>query len=208
MVVKNWWRPGSGTGAKMRKWARGRIIVNPSFQFRTLLPVGLYTLLFAVLAGGFAFLPLYRELSAEPDPGIQVLLREQLLDLHVRLWPMLGLAALLTCLYVLLRSHRVAGPLFRLSQVLTRMTEGEYTNVRFRKGDEFREFASITNQLGKKMQALSTRHRDVLLSVESRVKQLALRLNNEDLPKTEVQNALDAILAQLSKARERVPTTH
>lgn len=208
MAMKHSSRPGSGTVGKMRKWARGRIIVNPGFQFRALLPVGVYTLIFAVLAGGLVFFPLHRELNAEPDPGIQVLLREQLLGIHVRLWPMLGLAALLTCLYALLRSHRVAGPLFRLSQVLMHMADAEYTTVRFRKGDEFREFAHIANQLSKKMQVFSTRHRDVLLSVEGHVKHLALRLNNEDLPKAEVQNALDAILAQLSKARERVPTAH
>jgi len=207
MVPKNWSRAGSATVAKVRKWARGRIIVNPGFQFRALLPVGVYTVLFAALVGGLVFFPLHRELNAEPDPGIQVLLQEQLFGVHLRLWLMLGLAALLTSLYALRRSHRVAGPLYRLSQVLTRMTEGEYMSVRFRKGDEFREFAAIANQLSKKMQALSTRHRDVLIGAESRVKQLALRLNNEDLPKAEVQNALDAILAQLSKVRERVPTT-
>ncbi|MFQ5817883.1 MAG: hypothetical protein ACE5H2_08005 [Terriglobia bacterium] len=38
-----------------------------------------------------------------------------------------------------------------------------------------------------------------------RVKQLALRLDNEELPKAEVQTALDAILGQLAKARERTP---
>ncbi|MFQ5926394.1 MAG: hypothetical protein ACE5MH_03060 [Terriglobia bacterium] len=193
--------------AKVRKWARRRIVVNAGYQFRTLLPILFYTVVFVVLVGALVFFPLHRELNDEPDPEIQVLLQEQLFGLHVRLWPMLLFAAFLASVYALLRSHHVAGPLYRLRHVLQRMTEGDYRGVRFRQGDEFREFEAIASQLGKKMQMLSTRNRDVLLSVESRVKQLVLRLDKEELPKVDVQTALDAILAQLDKARERVPLT-
>lgn len=196
---------GARAAAKLRKWARRRIIVNAGFQFRTLVPIAVYTVLFALLAGGLVFFPLHREVNAEPDPDIQVLLQEQLLGLHVRLWPMLLLAAFLAGVYALLRSHRVAGPLYRLNQTLLRMNEGDYRSLRFRQGDEFRELEPIVTQVGKKMQLLSTRNRDTLLSVESRVKQLTLRLNHEELPKEEVLNTLEAILAQIDKARERAP---
>lgn len=196
---------GARAAAKLRKWARRRIIVNAGFQFRTLVPIVVYTVLFALLAGGLVFFPLHREVNAEPDPDIQVLLQEQLLGLHVRLWPMLLLAAFLAGVYALLRSHRVAGPLYRLNQTLLRMNEGDYRSLRFRQGDEFRELEPIVTQVGKKMQLLSTRNRDTLLSVESRVKQLTLRLNHEELPKEEVLNTLEAILAQIDKARERAP---
>lgn len=209
MASKGLSRTGTGghTVARVRKLARRRMIVSPGFQFRTLLPIGVYTLIFAVLVGGLVFFPLQRELNDEPDPRIQVLLQEQLFGLHLRLWPMLLFAAFLASIYALLRSNRVAGPLYRLRQVLQRMAEGDYRGMRFRRGDEFREFEAIVNQLGKRVQVLSTRNRDTLLSVESRVKQLALRLNNEELPKAEVQTALGMILAQLEKIRERPPAT-
>lgn len=196
---------GARAAARLRKWARRRIIVNAGYQFRTLVPIVVYTVLFAVLTGGLVFFPLHREVNAEPDPDIQVLLQEQLLGLHVRLWPMLLLAAFLAGVYALLRSHRVAGPLYRLNQTLLRMNEGDYRSLRFRQGDEFRELEPIVTQVGKKMQLLSTRNRDTLLSVESRVKQLTLRLNHEELPKEEVLNTLEAILVQIDKARERAP---
>lgn len=193
--------------AKVRKWARRRIIVNAHYQFGTLLPIAVYTVAFALLVGGLAFFPLHRELADEPDPDIQALLQEQLLGLHIRLWPMVLFSAFLASVYSILRSHYVAGPLYRLSQVLQKMTEGDYHGVRFREGDQFREFETIASQLSKKMQALSTRNKDVLLSVESRVKQLVLRLNNEQLPSKDVQSALEGVLAQLDKARERTPAT-
>lgn len=196
---------GARAATRVRKWARRKIIINAGYQFRTLLPILFYTGVFAVLVAGLVFFPLHREWNEEPDLGLRALLQQRLSELHWQLWPMLLLAAFLALGYALLRSHHVAGPFYRLRHVLQRMIEGDYRGVRFRRGDEFREFEAIVSQLGKKMQMLATRNRDVLMSVESRVKQLALRLDNEELPKAEVQTALDAILGQLAKARERTP---
>lgn len=192
--------------ARARRWARRRIIVNPAYQLRSLLPVAVFMTIYAVLLVGLAFYPLHRAVNAEPDPGIQALLAEQLLSLHVRMWPLLGMAALVAGTFALVRSHRVAGPLYRLNKTLNELVQGEVKkDVRFREGDEFREFESLTNQLAKKMQLLSTRHRDVLLTMQGRVKNLSVRLAKEDVPKTEACQALDDILTQLSKVLSLAP---
>lgn len=203
----SWERARARVVSRVRRWARRRIIVNPGYQLRTLLPIAVYTVALALLLGGLALFPLHRDLNAEPDPDIQAILQDQLFQLHLQLWPMLLFAAFLAAVYALLRSNYVAGPLYRLSLVLERMGEGDYRGARFRQGDEFREFEAITNHLAKKMQALSNRNRDILVSVENRVKQLVQRLNEEDLPNDDLQQALDGILAQLDKARERAPVS-
>ena len=51
-----------------------------------------------------------------------------------------------TCIFGLLYSHRIAGPLYRLTQDLKGMTEGKaIRDVRFRKGDFFPEIAEAFN---------------------------------------------------------------
>lgn len=190
---------------RMRRWVRRRIIVNPSYQLRSLLPIGIFMGTYAVLLGALVFYPLHHSLDGEPDPGIRVLLAEQLNTLHLRMWPLLVMAGLLAAVYALLRSHRVAGPLYRLEKTLAELAQGDVKNIRFREGDEFREFEHLVNQLAKKMNLLAMRNRDILLTVESRVKNLSVRLANEEVPQNEVQETLNTILSQLGKTQELAP---
>ncbi len=185
--------------AGVRKWSRRRLMVNPAYQLRTLLPIGVLIFAYGILLGGLVFYPLHSEVSAEPDPVIRVLLSELLLTLHLRMWPLLAFAGLVAVLFALLRSHRVAGPLYRLDKVLRGMARGQVHHVRFREGDEFREFELLANQLAQKMKLLATRNRDTFETVQFRTRNLSARLRKEDLSKQEVQEALEAILEQLGK---------
>jgi hypothetical protein len=173
--------------------------VNPAYQLRTLLPIGVLIFAYGILLAGLVFYPLHSEVSAEPDPVIRVLLSELLFTLHLRMWPLLAFAGLVAGLFALLRSHRVAGPLYRLDKVLRGMARGQVHHVRFREGDEFREFELLANQLAQKMKLLATRNRDTFETVQFRTRNLSARLRKEDLSKQEVQEALEAILEQLGK---------
>jgi hypothetical protein len=187
--------------AKVRRRVRRRIIINPAFQFRMLLPVVVFAVVQALLLGLFVFFPLHRSASLDPDPVVQAMFSEQLLNLHVRLWPMFTFAGVLACIYTLVRSNRVAGPLYKLRQSLLRMSEGEYHNMRFREGDEFRDLEGVANRLGQKMEALSSGNLRRMSKIEGRVKWLKARLAVQDLPRDEIDRELDSLLSEFSQVQ-------
>ncbi|MCI0717825.1 MAG: type II secretion system GspH family protein [Acidobacteria bacterium] len=85
------------------------------------------------------------------------------------------------------------------------MTQGNYDPAPFRTGDYFREFEALTRLLAKKMDALSARNRDLLVSTERRVQLLSSRLDGEVIPKWEMKEALDDILRHIRQASPQVP---
>lgn len=186
---------------KARRWVRRRIIVDSSFQLRMLTPIALFLAVFAILTGAFVFFPLYRHAAYDPDPVARALLGEQLLSLHVRLWPMMVIAALVASIYTLVRSNRVAGPLFKLKRGLMQMMTGEYQKIQFRSGDEFRDFEEVANRLAQSIDALSASSARKTAAIEGRLKFLKSRLEVRDLAKSEILSELDDLIEQVSQVQ-------
>ncbi len=190
----------SGRAAgKVRNWVRRQIIVNPSFQYRMLLPIGMFVLVEVLLLAGFLIYPLHRNAGMDPNPVVQALLSEQALGLHVKLWPLIGISAVIASLYTLLRSRRVAGPLYRLQQGLEGMAVGKIERLQFRQGDEFREFEGVAHRLARRMETLSTGKTNRLSRIESRIARLDVRLETEDIPKETLRRELQGVLADFSR---------
>ena len=148
------------SGVKKRPWARRQLIVNAALQFRMLLPIVVFTLIEVLLLLAFLVYPIHRNASLDPNPVVQALLSEHALNLHVRMWPMVGFCRCpWLSLYTLILSRRVAGPLYRLQQGLQGMTLGKFQRIRFRDGDELREFEGVTHRLARKMETSLSRQR-------------------------------------------------
>ncbi len=192
---------GHEATAKARRCVRRRIVIDSAFQFRMLMPIFVFLALVIVLSGAFVFVPLYLRASNDPSASVRALLLEQLLSLHVRLWPMVGVAAFVTCIYTLLRSNKVAGPLFKLKKGLMQMMVGEYEKIRFRKGDEFREFEEVANRLALTIDSITASAQRKTAAVEKRLKFLKSRLEVRDLPKNEVLDELDDLIEQVSQVQ-------
>lgn len=190
-----------GPPGKLRRWVRRRIIVNPAFQFRMLLPIVIFAALQSVLLGLVVFYPLHRNAAQDPDQIVQAVLNEQFLSLQVRFWPMLLIAAAVTSIYTLIRSNRVAGPLYKLQRGLMRMSEGEYMNMRFRNKDELREFEAVANRLAQRMEALASGNLRKTSQLEGRIKWLKTRLEMQELPRGEIERELDAILHEFGQVQ-------
>jgi hypothetical protein len=193
---------GKKTGkppAKVRRWVGRRIIVDARFQFRMLRPFGVFLVIFLVLTGAFAFFPLYYRAANDPSPVARALLEQQLLSFHLRFWPMFIISILLACIYTLLRSNRVAGPLFKLKRALMQMTVGKYEKVRFRRKDEFREFEDVANRLALAVDSLSASAKRRTETLEKRLKFLKSRLEVRDLPKSEIMSELDDLIEQIDQ---------
>jgi hypothetical protein len=180
---------------------RRRIIVDPSFQFRMLLPILVFVLIQTVLLATAVFYPLHQSAAADPDPAVRALLGEQLLSLHGRFWIVLGLAGVLASLYTLLRSHRVAGPLYRLRRGLLKMAEGEYETLRFRSGDELRDFEGVAERLTQKMRALSGGSARRQAQLETRLNFLKQRIEIQGLPPEEITRELENIVREFAEVQ-------
>jgi hypothetical protein len=186
---------------KARQWVRRRVVIDSSFQFRMLMPIVVFLVIFLVLTGAFAFLPLYLHAAHDPNPSVQALLMEQLLTFNLRLWPMVIIAALIAGIYTLMRSNKVAGPLFKLKRGLMQMMVGEYEKIRFRKGDEFREFEEVANRLALTIDSITATAQRKTSTVEKRLKFLKSRLEVRDLPKNEILEELDDLIEQVGQVQ-------
>jgi hypothetical protein len=190
-----------GKAPPARRRVGRRIIVDAAFQFRMLKPLGVFVLVFVVLAGAFAFFPLYYRAANDPDPVARALLLEQLLTLHIRFWPMFIISILLAGIYSLARTNRVAGPMFKLKRALMQMMVGEYEKIRFRRHDEFREFEDVSNRLAQTIDALNASSQRKTAALEKRLKFLKSRLEVRDLPKTEIMEELEDLIEQIAQVQ-------
>lgn len=194
-------KPGRDAATKARRWVRRRIVIDSTLQFRMLTPIAVFLVAFLVLTGAFVFVPLYLHAANDPNPSYRALLTEQLLNFHVRLWPMVGIATLLACIYALSFSNRVAGPLFKLKRGLMQMMVGEYEKIRFRKQDQLQEFEEVANRLALTIDAITRTAQRKTEAVEKRLKFLKSRLEVRDLPKSEVMDELDDLIEQVSQVQ-------
>lgn len=186
-------RPPKG---KIRRWVRRRAIIDPSLQYRMLEPFALFAVIFVLLVEAFVFHPLVLIASTYPDRVLQAVLQELIFSLHIRIWVVSAVALAIACAYTLVRSNRVAGPLFKLRRGLLKLLAGEYETMRFRKGDQLREFEEVANKLARKFDFLTAGNLRKMAALERHIKFLKGQLEGMDLPKKEIINELNVILTE------------
>jgi len=143
-----------------KKYKRRQFIVDPAFQYRLIRRImGLALLMIAM---SIAFLvvvyAMYGDIQfqlAQPDPFASgngtgsLVVQKSLLGL---LWPILaiclGIAVLVTLVFGVLVSHRMAGPVFRIRRVLGEMQEGNLQgDIHLRRKDDFKSLAESINEM-------------------------------------------------------------
>ncbi len=184
---------------RRRAWVRRQIIIDPSFQYRMLIPLAVFAAIQTLFLGVLLFYPLQKNIERAPSQLEQAILYDQLLNLHVSFWATLAITAALTALYTLHRSNKVAGPLYKLRQGLGRISEGDFQTIRFRSNDELRDFEPVANRLSQRMEALSTGNSRRMTKFEGRLKWLKARVDMQQLPAAEVSRELDLILSELGR---------
>lgn len=180
-----------------KRFHRRRIIINLKLQLRLLTPILLYTVLLGVLVTACVIFPMESVALRDPEPAIRGILSEQVVALNIRFWPVLLLSGLLAAIYSVIRSNRLAGPIFRLRQALEMMSKGRFPRLKFRKGDELRDFEDITNDLSKKLEALSIRNGQKLTSLERRMQWLIMRQKTEEIEKEDMARELETVLGEV-----------
>ena len=129
-------------------------IVDRKFQLG--LAVRLLLVITSLFAAGIAlaFLPSLYVLATTNDLKSLEPAAAEFLVLHTRLWPsaLLSLAGIF--LYVVIFSHRVAGPIYRMNAILRALIEDrDPPVVKFRDDDYFQPTAALLKELSEKMRA-------------------------------------------------------
>lgn len=177
--------------------------LDTDFQFRALLPVLVFAGVFVLLVVLLIFPVLDRSIATETDLGVRAILSAQLDELRWRLWPLLGVAALLAAYYAYYQALRVVRPLYRLHDVLKSIAAGEHQSLRIEKGEAFRFFEDDVSQLNTKMKLITSRNRDILFGVNAHVTRLASRLAaDEVIPRADLEEFVAAIRGHLERAPE------
>jgi hypothetical protein len=108
-----------------QKYSRGRLWVDPAFQFRLLVRLGLYFLFYIVVVIhiGFAFQVMADIAANGVRDGVGGLYLEYLSNQRILLITLI-LTAPIICYNMVKFSHRVAGPLLRCRKVMEEMAAG------------------------------------------------------------------------------------
>lgn len=193
------YHPSIPFAQRKRHWIRRRLIVDGPFQYRMLLPVIVFTVIQVVLLVMMMFYPLYKTASQEPNQLVQAALFNQVLDVHVCVWSVLAFASLLAGAYTLIRSNRVAGPVYKLRQGLVQLASGEYPKIKFRDNDELREFEPVTDLLSQRLAYLASSNALQLNQFGERLQFLKKRLENQPVSRADVERELNSILVDFSQ---------
>ena len=147
--------------ASRPRFRRRKYFVNPRVQGPLLLHALGYAFFFMLVMAFGIFSPLVNQLDGMPlsrqnpfwNPAYSFLY------LHYRFWPLAFLAVLAIALHSVFSSHRMAGPLYRLSMLFRRMKEGSMPARQvIRKRDflhpEFEEFNAMVSAWKERIGAL------------------------------------------------------
>jgi len=172
-------------------------LVDPEFQYGLIRKISIIAVLIVVMSLSFLALvhQLYGDVQIEvvqPDPfaisGSVATFSAQVTLLKL-IWPVLlicvVIALVFTFFYGVVISHRMAGPIYRIRQVLDKMAQGDLTaQVHLRRKDDFNALAASINSLIKnwrlQIEELKGLCRD-LETVEGQIQRESLNRFNEIL---------------------------
>ncbi|MBI5905569.1 MAG: hypothetical protein HZB86_08480 [Deltaproteobacteria bacterium] len=139
---------------------RGTILIDREFQINLAWHYLLAVAFFFGVGLVLVFLPSAYVLFTTDDLKSLEAAVAEFFVLHKRIWP----AAIVTLagvfLYSFLIGHRIAGPVYRVNQVLRQLLRGERPEkVEFRSPDYFHETAKLLTELSGKLSAIPPRER-------------------------------------------------
>ena len=129
---------------------RHRSLLAPdSFQSRFLTVSLVHYFAIVMTFATVVFLPVMLQLDDQALPlDERVEFANQFLSLHQRVWPALLVVLFLLAIHIVYFSHRFAGPLYRCTQIVRQVTEGDLTvSTTTRKGDYLQQEVRALNEM-------------------------------------------------------------
>lgn len=129
----------------MRKRKLRNYLIHPPLQLRIAVECAVAAIVIVLLSGGLVFVSVWSVLTEFAPDGLIPYHRELLIIGLI--FGSLGMACVVAALSLVV-THRIAGPIYRIQQDLTRVLHGEPAKpIHLRHGDEFHELADLLNQV-------------------------------------------------------------
>ena len=131
-----------------RFFRRRKKIIKPRFQLKLAFFSVLFLFLITLIFGSAIFFPLAIELYSSEALEDQTRVAIVVLKLHEKIWLPLSAILILVFFGVILVSHRIAGPIYRLEKTIEEFMTGNFKErMKLRKTDELKEIEVIINNL-------------------------------------------------------------
>ena len=123
------------------------------------------------------------------------------------LWPVIvtGVILLIVSLWALiLATHKIYGPLYRLRVYIKKLCEGEPTDeLRFRKGDAMHGLKEIYNDLRKSLEKTLHYDYEKMVSVFSELQHILDKVHAKQIKDQELSDALQQVCDRLAQALDK-----
>lgn len=153
-------------------WGRRLFLIDRSFQLKY---AGILSLIGMLVVGFSAFIQEIFRTQSLSDLALPSALRLELAARHTQtLWVSVGVSAATAIglgLFGIIITHRIAGPVYAMSQFAAALARGRYPLIRpLRKADELRDFYELFQ---KSVESLRAREVEELFRLEDAIQELS-----------------------------------
>jgi HAMP domain-containing protein len=140
-----------------KKYRRTKKLIKPRLQLKLALFGVLFLYIITLVFGISVFFPLAMELYSSENLEDQGRIAMVVLELHDKIWVPLSMISFLIFVGIILYSHRIAGPIYRLEKTVEQFIAGNFKErMRLRKKDELKEIEPIINNLAQYLETVKS----------------------------------------------------
>ncbi len=183
---------------------RPRTTLTLGFQLRALFPVMLYGALLLALTIFFVWLPMHRQLAADPSPVFRALLAAQLFRLELWLAAFLFIAGGVAAIYALLRARRMAAPVADLRGHLAKLSLGDPEPLALEPGDEFRELEAPFNAVVARVEHTTRVNLEMLRLLRRNLEGILQRSDTHRLTDADLQESIAVLLRDIDSELKKL----
>ena len=176
-----------------------------AFQLREMLPLAVFAGLLLLLAAVLVFIPMHRDIAADPNPAIQALLGSFLLRLELWLVPLLALSAAAGSMVAVVRARRIARPVRQVREALAQLGIGPVAPFTVRKGDEFADLEPAFTSALNRVEQLNRGRSELLRFLRRNLDGLVQRAASQQLTQEQLQESLAAMLRDVDTEIQKLP---
>ncbi len=183
----------------MGKFQRRNYFINKKLQVKYILLTVIFLLVYTFLFVCLLLAPYIFSLASDNPLHEQAHAARMLLNLHNSIWPILGVVILVMSFMTIYISHRVAGPVYRLKNILADVAAGNLdVSLSLRKRDDLKDLA-------EDMDILVNDLRTVVHTLQEGRSTLSACIDEieEKMATKQIENATGyALIEKLAKSKE------
>lgn len=182
---------------------RRRVRIINEFQYRLIITMIVLIIAISTILLGVLFLLIRNNIAALPQPLLETAnLYHRLLYQPFLIAIIIALIIFIITFWILIViTHRVYGPIYRLGKFIKALSKGEKTGeLRFRKGDAVDHMADLYNELYESLKKTLHYNYNELIKVFSDLEDILDQVYNRQVDDTHLFNNLQTLCNRIAKA--------